>query len=195
MGEEPASAPPAAGAVSTGAAGSPAALRPQAQAQPPAQTAQPPGASAARKPEISMQGNGTFENPYFVRSQADYNQIENGAYYRASTSTAPVAKGYEGRRPPTPANQTDGAVHQPTEEGGSSANTANNGINGQPARVAASPTGPNGINAPAGGPGAGAPARRARSQVRQDRLLRRRQSGSIHLPLPLSCRKAIAGDR
>ena len=39
MGEEPASAPPAAGAVSTGAAGSPAALRPQAQAQPPAQTA------------------------------------------------------------------------------------------------------------------------------------------------------------
>ena len=53
-----------------------------------------------------MQGNGTFENPYFVRSQADYNQIENGAYYRASTSTAPVAKGYEGRRPPTP-SQSD----------------------------------------------------------------------------------------
>ena len=150
---------PIAGAAATGAAGSPAALRPQAQAQPPAQTQAQSGAAPPTKPdEITMQGNGTFENPYFVRNQADYNQIENGAYYRASNSTAPVVKGYEGRRPPTPANQTDGAVHQPTEEGGSSANTANNGINGQPARVAASPTGPNGINAPAGGPGAGAPA-------------------------------------
>jgi len=152
-----AGAVPPAGAPASGAAGSPAAMRAQPQA-----TAQPTTSQQAPPAEIAMQGNGTRDNPYLPTSRVQYEEIPDGTYYRASSSTAVILKGQEGQRygSTSPANRTDAAVAQPTAEETSSQDRSNNGPNARPTQVAGTgaPFMAGGINTPAGGSTSGAPA-------------------------------------
>jgi hypothetical protein len=167
-GQEPSDSPPGVGAPGHSQAGSPAAMgaTPQPSVQTQAQTTQPQlstfgadnsGATTVRSMATEMFG-GRDVSAMIPRFAAALGVDPDASLNADQVQRAKSIMGPRVAQVVGGVNQTDGAVYQPTEEAGSSANTANNGINGQPARVAASPTGPNGINAPAGGPGAGAPA-------------------------------------